>query len=157
MSTEPQTFSWKAPEFKHYEKNVGWYTTLVSVCILIVGYFIIQKDYFGALTMFIIGAVLIFFSRQVPNTVDIELTHKHISFGKMLFPYKQLRSFWVVHNQNHKTLNLETTTYLNNLLILELQDQDPEEIRIFLLQYLPEHPTYNKETFAQKVIHKLKF
>jgi hypothetical protein len=157
MSNDQKTLSWQAPEFRHYEKNAGWYTTLVSVCVLIVGYFVIQKDYFAALTMAFIGAALIFFSRHVPNTVDIELTHKHVRFGNMLFPYKHIKSFWVVHNENHKTLNLETTTYLNNLLILELEDQDPEEIRMFMLQYLPEHPTYNKETFAQKLMHKLKF
>jgi hypothetical protein len=63
----------------------------------------------------------------------------------------------VVNSENHKTLNLETTTYINNLVILELEDQNPEEIRSFLQDYLPEHPQNTRETFAQKLMHKLKF
>jgi hypothetical protein len=152
-----KTISWQAPEFRHYEKDPAWYVTLTAISVLIVGFFIIQKDYFGAITMAIIGAMLVFFSRQTPQIVDIELNDKHIKFGNMVFPYKHLKSFWVVNSENHKTLNLETTTYINNLVILELEDQNPEEIRSFLQDYLPEHPQNTRETFAQKLMHKLKF
>lgn len=158
MSNQNQkTISWQAPEFRHYQKDPAWYTTLIAITILIVGYFFIQKDYFGAITIAIIGAMLVYFSRQIPETVDIELDHKHVKFGNMLFPYKHLKSFWIVYSDNHKTLNLESTTYINNLIILELQDQDPDEIRNFLLNYLPEHPEKTRETFAQKVMHLFKF
>lgn len=152
-----KTISWQAPEFRHYEKNIGWYTTLIAIAILVIGFFIIQQDYFAAITMAIIAALIVFFSRQTPEIVDIELNHTHISFGRLIFPYKHLKSFWIVDNQNHKTLNIETTTYINNLIVLELEDMEPEEIRSFLISYLPEHPERVKETFTQKIMHKLKF
>jgi hypothetical protein len=157
MKNQNQTnISWQAPEFKSYEKNIGWYVTLFSIGILIVGFFIIQKDLFGAITMAIITACVVFFSKQKPEIVNISLSTKGINYGNLHFPYKQLKSFWIVNTQNHKTLNIITTTYVNNLLILELQDQNPDDVKEFLYNFLPEHEE-NRETFAQRLMHRLKF
>lgn len=157
MSNPNQKIAWQAPEFRHYEKSALWYITLSLLAVLLVAYFSLKQDYFAALTMAILGAMVAFFSRQKPEIMEIELTSKHIKFGDIALPYKNLKSFWLVYNQNHKTLNLETTTYINNLVILELGETDPEEVRNFLLNYLPEHPERESETFAQKLMHGLKF
>lgn len=151
------TISWQAPEFKHYEKNLGWYTTLFAVTVLVVGFFVLQSDYFAAVIMLIVAVVTFYFARQHPRMMDIEINHNHIKYGPITFHYKHIKYFWIVNNDNHKTLNLETTTYLNNLIILQLEETDPEMVRIFLLQYLPEHPESVEETFAQKIMHLLKF
>ncbi|MBL8030500.1 MAG: hypothetical protein JNN11_04605 [Candidatus Doudnabacteria bacterium] len=157
MPNQNKTLVWEAPEFKHYEKNLAWYTTLVATAILIIGFFVVTGDYFAAVTMGIVTGMIVFFSRQTPGLVEVEINNNHIRFGNMMFIYKHLKSFWVVNNPNHKTLNLETTTFFNNLIIIELEEQDPEEVRQLLLQHLPEHPQKIHETFAQKVMHIFKF
>jgi hypothetical protein len=156
MSNQNQTISWQAPEFRHYPKNLGWYITLIAVAVLIVGFFVIEKDLFAAATTALLAGFVIFFSRQKPTLVTIELSNKAIKFGNLSCPYKQLKYFWIVNSEHHKTLNFSTSTYVNNTIILELEDQDPDEIREFLLQHLPEHHE-TEATFAQKVSHKLKF
>lgn len=151
-----QSISWQAPEFRHYEKNFGWYVTLVAISALVVGFFIIQSDFFAAITTAILAILIILFSRHKPEIVDIELTSRGVKFSNIFFPYKHLKYFWVVHNDNHKTVIFHTTAFLNNVVILELDDQDPEQVREFLLQYLPEHEQ-SEETTIQKIAHKLKF
>jgi len=156
MPTQNQTISWQAPEFRHYEKNMGWYVTLIGITILIVGFFVIQQDLFAAITSGILGLVTIFFARQKPEIVPIELNGKGVYFGNVFFPYKQLKYFWVVSTPNHRTVNFHAATYINNVIILELEDQDPDEVHEFLSRYLPEH-TETSETLIQKISHKLKF
>lgn len=152
-----KTISWQAPEYKHYEKTAGWYVTLISIVILIDGFFIfIENDYFAAITILLLAGLVIFFAKQTPGEVEIELGTKSVRFGDLHFPYKQIRHFWVVHNHRHKAVNLVTTTYINNIIVLELADQDPDIVREFLLQHLPEHET-TQETFVQKVMHWFKF
>lgn len=148
--------SWQAPEFRHYEKTQGWFVTLVSVTVLLVGFFLIQGDAFAAVTMGILGLLVLFFAKQKPLIVEIELSDKGVKFGNILFPYKQLKYFWVVANERHRTVNFHTNTLVNNTIILELEGQDPEDVRIFLLQYLPEHSEIN-ETSVQRLMHILKF
>ncbi len=154
--TTPQKISWHAPEYRHYEKNAGWYVTLISIVILIIGFFLVQKDAFAAITTGLLGVLVVVFSRQKPEIVPVELDHKALKMGKIEIPYKQIKHFWVVHNEKHKTVNLETTTLVNNMVILELEDQDPEQIRQFLSRYLPEHPE-TEPTPIQRITHWLKF
>lgn len=156
MATNQTIISWQAPEFRHYEKNHAWYITLAAVSILIIGFFAVERDFFAAVCLAIIAAFIFFFAGQKPQTVIIELNNRGVAFGSLMFPYKQIKYFWVVHNDNHKTLNLQTTAALNNLMILELEQQDPEEIRRFLLAYLPEHAE-TEGTPVQKIIHRFKF
>ncbi len=156
MQNQNQNVVWQALEYKHYEKNPGWYIALISISILVTGFFIIQKDIFAAITMVILTFFIIVFSRHTPKVVTIELNHKGIKFDNIFYPYKQIKYFWIVNNQNHKTVNFHTNTYINNTVILELEQQDPDVVRDHLLMYLPEHEQTH-ETMAQKIMHKLKF
>lgn len=156
MSIQNKTISWQAPEFRHYQKSLGWYITLIALAILIVGFFFLQNDPFAAITTALLALIAIFFARQKPETVKIELDNKGIKFGTVFFPYKQLKYFWVVNNQNHKTVNFRAATYINNTIILELERQNPDEVHEFLKQHLPEH-TETNETAIQRISHRLKF
>jgi len=157
MSTQNQnSISWQAPEFRHYEKNAGWYITFAAIALLVTGFFIFEKDIFAAISTVLLAGIIWFFAAQKPQVVTVELNNQGIKFGSVFFPYKQLKYFWVVSNQNHKTLNFHTSTYINNVIILELMDEDPEQVRTFLLPHLPEHHE-TQETAIQKISHKLKF
>ena len=157
MSNENQTLTWEANEFKHYPKNLGWYVVLISVTVLAMAFFIIiQSDVFAAVSLAIICLLIIFFSRQTPRVVEIELNSKGVRFGNISYPYKQIKYFWVVNNERHQTVNFHTSALVNNVLILELEGQDPDQTRDFLLQYLPEH-SETDETFTQRVMHRFKF
>ena len=157
MAKNKNSLSWHASEFKEYEKNLGWYIALVACAILIMGFFVIvQKDFFAAITIGILTIMIVFFARQKPQVLEIQLNNKGVYHGQVHIPYKQIKRFWIVDKHPHRTLNLETSTYLNRLMILELDEQDPDEVREFLLEYLPEHED-SEPTFAQRVIHWFKF
>jgi hypothetical protein len=151
------TISWQAHEFRHYPKNIGWYVTLVSITILVIAFFVlVQSDIFAAVCIGIISLLVIFFSRQTPELTNIELSNKGITFGNLFYPYKQLQYFWIVNNENHKTLNFHTSAFVNNTVILELENQDPDNIRLHLLNHVIEH-TETEETGPQRIMHKFKF
>ena len=149
--------SWEAWEFKHYPKNPGWYVTLISIAVLAIAFFVIvQNDIFAAVSVGLIAVIVVLFSRQTPRKVQIELNSKGIKFDSLSYPYKQLKYFWVVNNDRHKTINFHTTAFINNTLILELENQDPDAAREYLLKYLPEHEE-TEETAIQKIMHRMKF
>ncbi len=157
MPAKIQKLTWQAPEFRHFKKNAGWYIALIASAVLIIGFFVItQQDYFAAITIGILTGLVVFFSRQEPQILEIQLTPKGIHYGNIHVPYKQIKHFWVVDGHPHKSVNFETTTYLNRMMVLELEEQDPEEVREFLLAYLPEHEG-TEPTITQKIIHWLKF
>ena len=157
MSQQNKNLSWEAWEFKHYPKNAFWYAGLIILAALVIGFFVVvEKDIFAAVSLGIIAILILLFARQTPLRVKIELNSKGIKFDRLFYPYKELKSFWVVHTPHHQTINLHASAFFNNIVILELGRQHPEEARRFLLQYLPEH-LETEATSAQKIMHRFKF
>lgn len=151
-----EPISWQAIEFREYPKNLGWYITLYAITLLLVVYEIIEKDLFAAATMIILAVFITLFAKQKPKYVDITLNSQGVRIDNIVVPYKQIRHFWIVNQDPHRTLNFETTAYFHNNIIIELDNQEPETIRKFLLDHLYEHEE-NNPTFTQRVMHRLKF
>lgn len=157
MPKQPLTvFEWEAPEFRHYPKNPAWYITLFVITGLLVAYQILQQDYFGAISIVIIAGFVTFFAKQTPVHVPMQISDQGIHINDDLIPYQRIKQFWIVDDGVHKTLNFETTAYLNHELTVELEDLDADELREFLIDILPEHERIEPTT-AQKIAHRFKF
>lgn len=155
--SEKILLSWQAPEYKNYSKNLGWYITYLAISILIVGFFaIVQNDYFASITIGIIAILILFFANQSPEIVENRLTDKALEHGYLHIPYKQIKHFWVVNKGQHKTLNLETGAFLNSLMIIELGEQNADEVRNLLLNFIPEHEQ-TEPHLTQRFSHWIKF
>ena len=82
---------------------------------------------------------IILFSGQSARTITYKVTKTGITSGNSVYGYKTIKKFWILYNPPAiKTLNLETTAYLNNIVSMELGRQDPVELKLYLSQYLPE-------------------
>ncbi len=147
---------WQAPEFRHYPKNAAWFITLVIIVGLLVAYQIFQHDWFGAISVVLISILFGAFAMHKPNIVTVVISTLGIHIDDTYIPYNNIKQFWIVENENHKTLNLNTTAYLNHHLSIELDDQDAEEVRDILSELLPEKVDA-EETPVQRIAHKIKF
>lgn len=150
-------FEWEAPEFKHYQKNIIWYILFGIVLAGLIALSIFRgQDYFGAATTLILGLLVLYFTHRKPAIVPIKITNRGFHIDNVHIPYRYVKQFWIVESDHHKTLNLETNTYLNSTIIVELHDQDAEPIREFLANFLPEHEA-PKPSFSQRIAHRFKF
>lgn len=149
-------YSWQAPEFKHHPKGFWWYVGLTVIAVLLAAVQIRRQDYFGAAITGIIALLAGILTQRKPDTIDIHLTTEGVHVRDIHIPFRHIKQFWVLDDGTHKTLNLETSTYMNRWVILELHEQDAAPIREFLVQILPEHPR-PAPTFSQWLAHKTKF
>ncbi len=157
MAKNPETIiEWEAPEFRHYPKNIAWLITFTIVVGLLIFYQAFQQDWFGAISVTIISIMLGFFAFHRPKIVTIRISTVGIHIDDTYIPFNNIRQFWIVDNENHRTLNIETTAYLNHLLAIELHDQDSDEVQEILEELLPEKED-KTETPAQIISHRLKF
>lgn len=157
MARQAETIiEWQAPEFRHYQKNAAWFITFAIIVIMIVTYQLFQNDWFGAITVLIMAIIFGTFALHKPKDVIITLSTEGIHINDAYIPYIRIKQFWIVNNENHKTLNLETTAYINHLLSIELGNQNPTEVQEILAELLPENIDV-EETLAQRIAHKFKF
>ncbi len=157
-SREQIIMSWQAPEFRHYPKNFAWYLTLYIIATFIIGFLIIQRDIFGAISILILTVFIVIFSQQRPRNVEVTITNKGIALDETYIPNSTIKHYWVVDTTTHQTLNLETTSYLNRTVIIQLAGVDPDDLRDTLGELLQHHPDEEaSETLAQRVMHTLRF
>lgn len=157
MAKQDNTFfEWEAPEFKHYQKNVIWYVLFGLIAAGLIALAVIRGDYFGASTTFILALLILYFTHRKPNMVPVKITNRGFHIDNLNIPYRYVKQFWIVDSDHHKTLNLETNTYLNHTVIIELSEQDTEPIRAFLANFLPEHEA-PQPSFSQRIAHRFKF
>lgn len=156
-NTQTAPIKWSAPEFIHYPKNIWWFVLVILLGLMAIGYFVFHKEYLTAGLFFLIFAILFYFARATPRTINIELNTRGIKLNETSLSYQQIKTFWLVYDPPFvKTLNLETTTHFNRIFTLQLMDQDPIAIRKFLLEYLPEDLDRG-EAISDKIARTLKF
>lgn len=153
---ETKLLEWEAKEFEHYERPSGWYFTFFAVAFLVIAYEVYLRDWFGAITLLIIGAVFYFFSKMTPKVVHVVITDKAIEADRARFTYNNIKDFWIVEFQGLQSLHFETTAYLNRFITIMLDGQDPEEVREVLKKYLPEVEDRH-EGIARRLSRHIKF
>ncbi|MDP3993805.1 MAG: hypothetical protein U1C57_00770 [Candidatus Doudnabacteria bacterium] len=149
--------SWSAPEYQHYPKSLGWFIFLFLAGAGLTLYFLLQKDFLTSILFALLFIIIYFFSKAKPRTLHITLDRQGIKINNNRLPYSQIKKFWIVYDPPEvKILNFETLAYLNRYLTLQLESQDPVNIRQFLLSYLPEDLD-GGEQFSDKLSRKLRF
>ncbi|MBI4050194.1 MAG: hypothetical protein HY398_01970 [Candidatus Doudnabacteria bacterium] len=152
-----EEISWAAPEFIHYPKNKVWFWILGTASVLVIVYFLWQKDFLTTALFILLFAVIFYFSKVEPKTVAIKLDSSGVKYGEVKIPYQQIKTFWIVYEPPEvKTLNFETTSYFNSSVTIQLDREDPVQVREFLLKYLPED-LHREESFTDRIARKLKF
>ncbi len=147
---------WHTKEFEHYEKSSSWYLTLAIIIVLFLGYEILIKDYFAALTLAVIAAAVWFFSKQTPQDVHVIITDKGVMLNTLQLPFQNIKRFWIVDHDQARALHLETNAYLNHFIIIQMVDQDPTHVAEIMRRFVEESDP-NYESVAHKIARKLKF
>lgn len=156
-SLNQQEISWIAPEFIHYPKSRLWFLAVSIIGLGLAVYFLVRKDFLTAVLFILLLLVVLFFAKSPAKQLRIHLDHSGIKINNLKLPYQQVKSFWIVYEPPEvKTINFETSAYLNRFVTLQLDTQDPMKIRSFLLQYLSED-LEKGELLADKLSRNLRF
>ena len=149
--------SWTAPEFIHYPKSKLWLIVLTVIGLGLAVYFLLQKEFLTA-TLFFVGWILTFYFAKVkPRPIKIILGEMDVKLNETRVPYQNIKTFWMVYEPPHvKTLNFETTAYLNRYITIQMEKENPLTIREFLLKHLPED-TERQEQLSDQLSRTLKF
>lgn len=155
--TEPKlNLKWIALEFKHHKKNFLWYIVFSLVTLGLIGYAIYIQNWLTLTTFVCLAIVTLVFANQRPQMIEHELSSTEIRVGQTLYPYRIIKKFWIIYTKDNKSLNFETTAYLNNVVTLQLGRENPLEIKNYLKPYLQEDLD-REESFTDIISRKIKF
>lgn len=149
--------SWQAPEFQEYKKHPFWFIGLALLIAAVVLYAILIESWSMAVTFILLGILGIVFGSQKPKTVDIHINGVGIQINNVLYNYREIKKFWIIYIPGElKILYLETSSIINRIVKIQLEDQNPQPIREYLKTYIHEDLD-QQESLVDVIARKLKF
>jgi hypothetical protein len=134
-----QEFEWKAPEFDKKEKNKSWFI-IPAIITIVLGLIALFSENILFL-IFIILAFLIFYlyAQKEPRIIKFKINEKGIEIDKKLYDFDGIRSFWIFYDPpEQKEISLRSKRTFLPYVRLSLGEENPNEIRKYLLKFLPE-------------------
>ena len=156
-----EKLSWSALEYEEKERSQDWFWALGTIVVTSSIASIIFGNYFFAVLLLLSGALLGFFSVKKPDMVRYELHGKGLQIRDRMYPYENIKSFWVERpnseNPAHKpTLFVHTERLFMPILMIPIEVNMAEEIHaLFTEKNVPE--VEMKEHPSDKIIEALGF
>lgn len=131
---------WETLDFMPTPRGKLWYI----VAGIVMGGLILYAFLSGSLTMaiaFIVVSVLfLIVEKRKPREVEVEITDMGVRYNGRFYPYNHINAFWIVYHPPYiRVLYLRLSNGRNFKYVkIELNHQNPKEVRDLLLQELPE-------------------
>ncbi|MDA3840787.1 MAG: hypothetical protein PF572_06935 [Patescibacteria group bacterium] len=135
-----EEITWKVPEFEKHERSKNWYIVagLISVFLLIFALF--TSNFLFAVIIVTAALITIIHDGKDADLVDVIIDDEGIIIGRKLYEYDDLKNFSVLFKpkENLKNLYFEFNNPAKQRLSVPLLDNNPLQIRDFLLKYISE-------------------
>ncbi len=135
----PRYIAWDAHEFDPQPKPHDWYLALGILTIGLLVVAVIMKNLLFGIFVTLAGFTLMLFGAKKPRVVHFSLSPEGIRIDNELHPLDTCKSFWILYNPPiSKELILIPKSTLAPVLKIPLGEQNPLELRAFLVQFLAE-------------------
>ncbi len=148
-----EPLKWSAIEYEEKERGTDWYWALGIIVVAGSIASIIFGNYFFALLLVLGGFCFVMFSFKKPEMINYSLSEKGLQIKSQLYPYKNIKSFFV-RTEHQPILLIKTAGIFMPILSVPLDGIYPEDVKeIMLHNEIPEEEM--KEHFSEKIIDRL--
>ncbi len=94
---EPQApkFSWDAPHYEHRPKTADWYWVLGILAVVGIVLSVLAHNLLLAFLLALGGTLMAVYAGKDSPIIHIEITQKGIRVNDAIYPYKNIKSFWI--------------------------------------------------------------
>jgi len=131
---------WTIPEYEHREKSPDWFWAIGLIALVGVVLSVVFGNLLLAVLIFMSGLLLILFSNKQPGMITIEISEIGIKVMNTLFPYQNIKSFWIVTRGNGTArLLLHVDRLFNPIMSISIHEDIPlEELRDVIMEKVAE-------------------
>lgn len=149
--SDKEIFSWNAPSFAREHKGPKWFVLAALIIVFVIGYSAWQQDWFVIGITVIVSAVMFWYVFSVhPKDVSYKITPMGIYVDEKFYPFAEIHSFWMVYNNNVKTIYFALIKKYLPTIAVSLENIDPLLVKGYFLKHVPE-----QERRGESLVDKL--
>lgn len=147
---------WTALEYEEKERGNDWFWALGVIVVASSVTSFIYSNYFFGLLLIIAGILLVIFAVKKPDLVFYELNEKGLKIRNRLFPYENIKSFWIKKEGEKPMLFIKSERLFMPIISMPINPNHMEEIKNAMLSknVLEEEM---KEHVSEKIMDSLGF
>ncbi|MDD3861331.1 MAG: hypothetical protein PHP74_00330 [Candidatus Gracilibacteria bacterium] len=131
--------SWEAPEYVAYKKGPVWKITMVLLVAIIAILSLYYNAWSLALVVVVFAIVYKLVNLEHPRNMEIKISEIGIKVGLRKYSYGKIKAFWLIYEPPFvQTLNLRVDGEWIGDITIQLGDQDPAQVREYLISKIPE-------------------
>lgn len=136
----PPEISWEIDEYTKHPRSKKWYIIAAIIALALIIYALLTKNYFFALIIIISSGLIVFYDNEPPKRVPFTISYDGITINQKFYDFEDMRNFYVIYRpkEDIRKLFFEFKNPLKHRLVINLEKQDPVDVRDYLLQYLDE-------------------
>ena len=134
-----EKITWSALEDEEKERGKDWFWALGVIIFASSAAALIYENYFFATLLILSGALLAFLAIKKPEMVYYELNSKGFLAGTSLYPYENIKSFWVQREASEPEelkpmLFIKSERFFMPVILAPIENEMAGEIEAFLLE-----------------------
>jgi hypothetical protein len=153
---ELQSFEWQAPEFETKKKTNSWFI-IPAIITIILGIIAFATDNLLFLLLILLAFFTFYiYAKKEPRIINFKINERGIEVDGKIHQFESLRSFWVFYDPpTEKEISFRSKKTTFPYIRIPLAEQNPNEIRKYLLKFLPEK--HHKESLVDIWMRRIGF
>lgn len=154
---EPEVtlLQWRAPEFIHTEKPMGWFVLLGVVFVGLAVLAVFTKQWLMIGLAGVMAAALAIYANRKPQELDYEITNYGINIGEKEYSFDKFTAYREMNDYGHKSIDFTPAKRFDLLISIPVPPEHDEEIESLLSEVLPKVAT--RDDFIDKIFRFLRF
>jgi len=142
--TTRKVVKWTAPEFHFFEKGLYWSILIGLLGVAVSIFLILTGNLFPVVIVILVVIVAFQLGHEKPKDIEVALDEGGVLYRNIYTPYSEIKSFWVAKHGQRSILYFEPISHFKGVIAVYLGKTEPEGLRTYLLQYLPERFEINE-------------
>jgi len=151
---ESAHIEWQAYDRLEQNHQPDWYWAVGIIALSIAVTAVFLNNILFAILVVISTIALFLRTLQKPQLVSYGLTKRGLWAGREFSPFSSFEAFWVTENEPAKLI-IKSKGLIIPLSVIPLADTDPQIVRDFLQDYLPEEEHH--EPLSKRIMEYLGF
>lgn len=153
---EKIVLNWKAPEYIKHPKGKLWFAVAGILVAFFVLYAIWTNSWTMAIAFIMLAGVYSITHHKEPGHIQVKVDDFGITVANRKIPYNQIKTFWIISKPPIvNVLKLLLTEKFMGEMTIQLDGQDPGEVRKALIRHIPEFEGRG-ESFVDFIIRSFK-
>lgn len=139
-------FVWEAPLYPTYPRGPLWYFGITAGTLILVSYALLTNNFLFAFLLLLSAIILVLAGNEQAPIALAQVGDIGVVWNGTLYLYRDIVNFAIIYDPPYvRTLYLETKSLTRHTVRIDLEDQDPVELRAHLRVYLSENTDLQME------------